>query len=100
MLQEKKVAEKAPIDGIQIIGQAQRKAGVLSFVHQKAHHYDLGTLLDQLGVAVRTGHHCTEPLMHRFNVTGTTRASFALYNTKEEIDIFIDALKRALKMLL
>ena len=73
---------------------------VLSFVHQKAHHYDLGTLLDQLGVAVRTGHHCTEPLMHRFNVTGTTRASFALYNTKEEIDIFIDALKRALKMLL
>ena len=88
------------IDGIQIIGQAQRKAGVLSFVHQKAHHYDLGTLLDQLGVAVRTGHHCTEPLMHRFNVTGTTRASFALYNTKEEIDIFIDALKRALKMLL
>ncbi len=88
------------IEGIRIIGNAKNKAGVLSFVHEKAHHYDIGTILDQLGVAVRTGHHCTEPLMHRCNVTGTARASFAFYNTKEEVDVFIAALKRALNMLL
>jgi len=80
--------------------QQKNKAGVLSFVHDKAHHYDIGTLIDQLGIAIRTGHHCTEPLMHRFNVTGTARASFAFYNTKEEVDLFIAALKRALNMLL
>jgi cysteine desulfurase/selenocysteine lyase len=88
------------IEGIRIIGTAKDKAGVLSFVHDKAHHYDIGTLIDQLGVAIRTGHHCTEPLMHRFNVTGTARASFAFYNTKEDVDLFIVALKRALNMLL
>ena len=88
------------IEGIKIIGTAKNKAGVLSFVHDKAHHYDIGTLLDQLGIAIRTGHHCTEPLMHRCKITGTARASFAFYNTKEEIDVFIAALKRALKMLL
>lgn len=88
------------IEGIRIVGTAKNKAGVLSFVHEKAHHYDMGTILDQLGVAVRTGHHCTEPLMHRCNVTGTARASFAFYNTKEEVDVFIAALKRALNMLL
>ena len=60
----------------------------------------MGTILDQLGVAIRTGHHCTEPLMRRFNVSGTARASFAFYNTKEEVDVFISALKRALKMIL
>jgi len=88
------------IEGIKIIGTAKDKAGVLSFVHDKAHHYDIGTLIDHLGVAIRTGHHCTEPLMHRFNVTGTARASFAFYNTKEDVDLFIVALKRALNMLL
>lgn len=88
------------IEGIRIIGNAKDKVGVLSFVHQKAHHYDMGTILDQLGVAIRTGHHCTEPLMRRFNVSGTARASFAFYNTKEEVDVFISALKRALKMIL
>ncbi len=88
------------IEGIRLIGTAKDKAGVLSFVHDKAHHYDLGTIMDQLGVAIRTGHHCTEPLMHRFKVTGTARASFAFYNTKEEVDLFIAALKRALNMLL
>ena len=88
------------IEGIRIIGNAKDKVGVLSFVHQKAHHYDIGTILDQLGVAIRTGHHCTEPLMRRFNVSGTARASFAFYNTKEEVDVFISALKRALKMIL
>lgn len=88
------------IEGIRIIGNAKDKVGVLSFVHQKAHHYDMGTILDQLGVAIRTGHHCTEPLMRRFNVSGTARASFAFYNTKEEVDVFISALRRALKMIL
>lgn len=88
------------IEGIRIIGTAKNKAGVISFVHEKAHHYDMGTILDQLGVAIRTGHHCTEPLMHRCNVTGTARASFAFYNTKKEVDVFIAALKRALNMLL
>ncbi len=88
------------IEGIRIIGNAKHKVGVLSFVHQEAHHYDIGTILDQLGVAIRTGHHCTEPLMRRFNVSGTARASFAFYNTKEEVDVFISALKRALKMIL
>ncbi len=88
------------IDGIRIIGTSESKIGVLSFVHKKAHHYDIGTILDQLGVAIRTGHHCTEPLMNRFKVTGTARASFAFYNTKQEVDVFISALKRALKMIL
>jgi cysteine desulfurase/selenocysteine lyase len=88
------------IEGIHIIGTAKKKAGILSFVHDSAHHYDIGTILDQLGVAIRTGHHCTEPLMKRFNVTGTARVSFAFYNTKEEVDIFIAALIRALKMLI
>jgi cysteine desulfurase/selenocysteine lyase len=88
------------IEGIHIIGTAKKKAGILSFVHDSAHHYDIGTILDQLGVAIRTGHHCTEPLMKRFNVTGTARVSFAFYNTKEEVDIFIAALNRALKMLI
>ena len=88
------------IDGIRIIGTSLNKVGVISFVHEKAHHYDIGTILDQLGVAIRTGHHCTEPLMNRFKVTGTARASFAFYNTKEEVDVFINALKRALTMIL
>ncbi len=88
------------IRGIRIIGTARHKAGVLSFVHEKAHHYDIGTILDQLGVAIRTGHHCTEPLMRRFNVSGTARASFAFYNTMEEVDIFVSAIRRALKMIL
>jgi cysteine desulfurase/selenocysteine lyase len=88
------------IDGIRIIGTSESKVGVLSFVHEKAHHYDIGTILDQLGVAIRTGHHCTEPLMNRFKVTGTARASFAFYNTKQEVDVFINALKRALTMIL
>lgn len=88
------------IEGITIIGEAKNKAGVISFVHDTAHHYDLGTILDQLGIAIRTGHHCTEPLMKRCNVTGTARASFAFYNTKEEVDLFIAGLERALSMLL
>ncbi|MFT6746455.1 MAG: cysteine desulfurase/selenocysteine lyase [Glaciecola sp.] len=87
------------IDGIRVVGEAKNKAGVLSFVHESIHHYDIGTLLDQMGIAIRTGHHCTEPLMNRMGVTGTARASFAFYNTMDEVDFFIKSLKRALRML-
>ena len=92
-------AEIKKLEGVKIFGEAKEKAGVISFVVEGAHHYDIGTLLDQMGIAIRTGHHCTEPLMKRFNINGTARASFAFYNTKEEVEIFINALKRSLKML-
>lgn len=87
------------IEGIRIIGEATNKASVLSFLIDGTHPTDIGMIIDKLGIAIRTGHHCTEPLMNRFNIPGTTRASFAFYNTKEEIDTFILALERALKML-
>lgn len=87
------------IEGIRFIGEAKNKASVISFVVEGIHAYDIGVILDKMGVAVRTGHHCTQPLMQRFGILGTVRASFALYNTKEEVDIFMDALKRAIKML-
>ena len=87
------------IEGIKIYGTAAHKAGVLSFGIKGVHHYDLGTLIDNMGVAVRTGHHCCQPLMKRFGITGTTHASFAIYNTEEEVDIFIAALKKAAMML-
>lgn len=74
------------IDGIRIMGEAEHKGGVLSFLVGDIHHFDMGTLLDRLGIAVRTGHHCAQPLMHRLGVEGTVRASLGLYNTKEEID--------------
>jgi cysteine desulfurase/selenocysteine lyase len=92
-------AQIKEIEGIRIVGEATHKAGVLSFVHESVHHYDLGTLLDQMGIAIRTGHHCTEPLMDRMGVTGTARASFAFYNTMEEVDYFITSLKKAIRML-
>lgn len=87
------------LKGVRIIGEAEHKAGVLSFVIEGAHPFDVGTLLDQLGVAVRTGHHCTQPLMDIFKIPGTIRASFAFYNTKEEVDKLISGLERALSML-
>jgi cysteine desulfurase/selenocysteine lyase len=87
------------IEGVRIIGEAEKKASVLSFVVEGTHPSDIGMIIDKLGVAIRTGHHCTEPLMNRLNVPGTARASFAFYNTFEEIDIFIAALKRAVTML-
>ena len=86
------------ISGVRIIGEAAHKASVISFVVDGVHPSDLGTVLDMRGIAVRTGHHCTQPLMDRFNIPATVRASFALYNTKEEIDIFIAALERSIKM--
>ena len=84
------------IDGVRIFGNATKKSGVLSFLVRDIHPYDLGMMLDKLGIALRTGHHCAEPLIDRLGVQGTIRASFALYNPKEEIDIFIDALKRVI----
>ena len=87
------------VEGVKIIGEAERKASVLSFVIDGLHPFDIGTLLDQLGIAVRTGHHCTQPLMSFFEIPGTIRASFAFYNTKEEVDKLISGLERALSML-
>jgi cysteine desulfurase / selenocysteine lyase len=87
------------IDGVRMIGKAKHKVSVASFVVEGVHPQDLGILLDNQGVAVRTGHHCTQPLMNRFGIPGTTRASFAMYNTKEEIDVMIAALNKAIKLL-
>ncbi|MEY5019486.1 MAG: hypothetical protein RLZ22_574 [Verrucomicrobiota bacterium] len=86
------------IQGIRLYGPADR-SGSLSFNIEGLHHYDIGTLLDQMGVAVRTGHHCCQPLMKRFGITGTVRASFALYNTQEEVDSFAKSLEKAVGML-
>lgn len=88
------------IEQVRIIGTAHPKTSVVSFVVEGAHPFDIGTLLDKQGVAVRTGHHCTQPLMDFFEIPGTVRASFAFYNTKAEIDVFINALKRSISMLL
>jgi len=87
------------IDGMRIIGTAANKSSVISFLVGNIHPYDLGMLLDRLGIAVRTGHHCAQPLIDSLEIPGTVRASFAFYNTKEEIDIFISALKKAVLML-
>jgi cysteine desulfurase/selenocysteine lyase len=91
-------ARLAEIPGIHLYGPPDR-VGALSFAIKGVHHYDLGTLIDQMGVAVRTGHHCCQPLMARFGVTGTTRASFALYNTAEDVEALAAAVARAARML-
>lgn len=88
------------IDGMRFIGTAPNKTSVISFLIGESHPYDVGTLLDKLGIAVRTGHHCTQPIMERFGIPGTVRASFAAYNTREEVDLFINALKRIAPMLM
>lgn len=87
------------IEGMRIFGTTPGKAPVISFLMGNAHHYDTGMLLDKLGIAVRTGHHCAQPLMQALGIEGTVRASFALYNTREEVDTFIAALKRIRPML-
>lgn len=87
------------IEGIQIYGQAPEKTAVLSFNVKGIHPYDLGSILDQMGIAVRTGHHCAQPIMDFYQIPGTVRASFSFYNTKEEIDRMLVALKRAISML-
>jgi cysteine desulfurase/selenocysteine lyase len=89
----------AGIDGLRLVGTAKNKISICSFVIDGVHHQDLGILLDQSGIAIRTGHHCTMPLMNRLGIKGTSRASFAVYNTKEEIDKLEIALKKAIKML-
>ena len=95
---KKAAAMLSDLDGVTIYGPADR-TGALSFNFDGIHHYDIGTLLDQMGLALRTGHHCCQPLMARFGVTGTLRASFALYNTEEEVDSLESGLKKALMML-
>ena len=86
------------IEGMRIFGEAEHKSSVISFLVGNIHHFDMGTLLDRLGIAVRTGHHCAEPLMRRLGIEGTVRASLALYNTKEEIDGLIVGIERVRKM--
>ena len=87
------------VEGLRIYGNAPHKSGVISFLVGKAHPYDTGLLLDKLGVEVRTGHHCAQPLMERFSIPGTVRASFAVYNSLRDCDAFVDALKRIAPML-
>jgi len=89
----------AQIDGVDFFGTAPRKAAIISFNLKKVHPYDTGTILDRLGIAVRTGHHCTQPIMTKFGIQGTVRASFAFYNTFEEIDLFANAILKAKEML-
>ena len=88
------------ITGLRIIGEATEKASVISFLVGDIHPYDLGTILDKLGIAVRTGHHCTQPLMDHFGIPGTVRASFAVYNTEEEVDKLVVGVKRAVSLLM
>ena len=88
----------AEVEGLRVFGTSERKDAVVSFLVGDIHHLDMGTLLDRLGIAVRTGHHCAQPLMLRLGIQGTVRASFALYNTKEEIDALADGVKRVSRM--
>ena len=87
------------VEGLKIIGNAKEKSSLVSFWIDQIHPYDIGTLLDQMGIAVRTGHHCAQPIMDFFKISGTVRVSFAFYNTLEEVEIFIKSLQKVLKML-
>ena len=91
--------ELSKIEGLKIIGTSEKKASVISFVFDNIHPFDIGVIIDKLGVAVRTGHHCTQPLMQFFKIPGTIRASFSFYNTLEEVDVLVSSLNRALGML-
>ncbi|MDX1547419.1 MAG: cysteine desulfurase [Rhodothermales bacterium] len=97
-LLEYATARVTEIDGLRIVGTAPEKASVVSFLPGAVHPYDAGTVLDRLGIAVRTGHHCTQPLMQRFGIPGTVRASFALYNTRAEVDRLVDGLRKVHQM--
>jgi cysteine desulfurase/selenocysteine lyase len=99
MLVEKTLSALQQIEGMRLIGTSKHRAGVVSFVVDGIHPYDIGTLADKMGMALRTGHHCAQPIMTRYNIPGTVRASFAIYNTAEEVDHFIAALNRAINML-
>lgn len=87
------------VDGVRLVGTAKEKTGVASFIVEGIHPQDIGIMLDNYGVAVRTGHHCTQPLMNRLKLPGTVRASFAMYSSKEEVDVLVSSLKKAVKML-
>jgi cysteine desulfurase/selenocysteine lyase len=86
------------IEGMHIFGGAKERDAVISFQVGDIHHLDMGTLLDRLGIAVRTGHHCAEPLMRRLGIEGTVRASFGLYNTKAEVDALVEGIERIRRM--
>ena len=88
------------IPGMRIFGEAEQRSGVISFIVSGIHHLDIGTLLDRLGIAVRTGHHCAEPLMRRLGIEGTVRASFSMYNTMEEADALVSGIERVREMFL
>ena len=92
------MSQLANIEGMRLIGEAKEKDAVVSFLVGNIHHLDMGTLLDRLGIAVRTGHHCAQPLMERLGVLGTVRASFALYNTRDEVDVLVAGIKRVSSM--
>jgi cysteine desulfurase/selenocysteine lyase len=94
------VEKLSKIDGLEIFGEADNKASVISFLLQGIHPFDAGTILDQLGVAVRTGNHCAQPIMAKFGITGTIRASMAIYNTKADIDRLAEAIIKTQTMLL
>ena len=98
MLTRYAMEQMRQIPDMRLIGEATDKDAVVSFLVGNIHHLDMGTLLDRLGIAVRTGHHCAQPLMERLNIQGTVRASFALYNTKEEIDALVEGINRVSKM--
>ena len=93
------IEKLSEIEGIRFIGEAEHRSGLVSFIIDGIHPYDLGTIIDKMGVAVRTGHHCAEPVMTRFGIPGTVRASFALYNTMDEVEVFVKAVKKAAMML-
>ena len=99
MLLLRATTQLSEIEGFQPMGTASEKASVISFNVEGVHPFDLGVLLDAKGIAIRTGHHCTQPLMDRFKVEGTVRASFAIYNTFEEVDQFVSALSNLIKKL-
>ena len=91
--------EVLKIEGLKIYGTAKNKSGIISFNINELHPYDIGMIVDKMGIAIRTGHHCTQPIMERFNIPGTARISLAVYNTKDEIDVCIKAIKKAKMML-
>ena len=95
----KKYTEDAlnKIDGIKVVGTAKDKVGIFSFTTEKVHYYDLGLLLDAKGIALRTGHHCTQPLMDKYSLDGTARLSLAIYNSTEEVDYFVESLSNLIK---
>jgi len=99
-LLEHAIRELSRVEGVRFIGRAKEQSSVVSFVVEGVHPYDIGVLLDKLGIAVRTGHHCAQPVMDRFGIPGTVRASLAMYNTKEEMTVLADGVERAAAMLL